>query len=83
MPICLATIREPRYAEVSAAPTPGGMPYTMETWNLTGGGNELHLGTLHRLDMAVAAFEVVCALWPDSEITVRQRAPVIRKRDWT
>ncbi len=41
---------------------------------------EQHLGTLYRLDMAEAAFEVVCSLWPGTEVTIRQRARVVRRR---
>lgn len=30
----------------------------------------------YRLDLAVAAFAVACKLWPDTETTIRKRAPV-------
>lgn len=53
------------------------MPYRIETWNITGGGIELHLDTLYRLDMTEAAFEVVRALWPDTETAIRQRARIV------
>lgn len=76
---CQATITMPRQP-VEALPTPGGMPYTIETWYAEAGKMEQHLGTLYRLDMAEAAFEVVCSLWPGTEVTIRQRARVVRRR---
>jgi len=77
---CQAKITMP-WQPTTSLPTPGGMPYTVETWNIEGGGIELHLAELYRLDMAEAAFEVVCKLWPDTETTIRQRAHVIQRRD--
>ncbi len=76
---CQARITMPRRLS-PALSTPGGMPYTIETWNIEGGGIELHLAELYRLDMAEAAFAVVCALWPATEVTIRQRARVVRRR---
>jgi hypothetical protein len=78
--VCQAKITMPRQPTTSL-PTPGGLPYTVETWNTEGGGIELHLAELYRLDMAEAAFEVACKLWPDTETTIRQRARVVRRRD--
>lgn len=80
VPVCQARITMPR-SPVETLPTPGGMPYTIETWYAGGGKMELHLGTLYRLDMAEAAFEVVCALWPDTDTTIRQRARIVRRRE--
>ncbi|MCJ2015222.1 hypothetical protein [Methylobacterium sp. J-076] len=78
--VCQARITMPRQPTTSL-PTPGGMPYTIETWNIEGGGVEMHLAELYRLDMAEAAFEVVCALWPTTEATIRQRARIVRRRE--
>ena len=82
VPACLATIAEPawRTPDFVEVPVPTLMPYTIETWTLEA-GIEMHLGTVYRLDMALAAYEVACGLWPDSEITIRRRALIIRKQD--
>lgn len=76
---CQATITMPRHA-VETLPTPGGMPYSLETWYAEAGKMEQHLGVLYRLDMAEAAFDVICALWPTTEVTIRQRARIVRRR---
>lgn len=77
---CQARITMPRRPVVDL-PTPGGMPYSVETWYPDNGKMEQHLGVLYRLDMAEAAFEVVCALWPTTEVTISQRARIVRRRE--
>ncbi len=82
VPACLATIAEPawRRPDPVALPVPTASPYTVETWT-EASSIEMHLGTVYRLDMAVAAFEVACGFWPDSEITVRQGARIVRRQE--
>ena len=83
VPACLATIALPvsPRAISSGPPVPPGTPYTVEVWAVAGGGIELHLGTIYPLSMAMAAFEVACALWPDREVTVRDRCRIVRRRE--
>ncbi|MCX4195192.1 hypothetical protein OMR07_06070 [Methylobacterium organophilum] len=62
-------------------PVPPGVPYTIEVWRETGGGIELHLATIYPLTVALAAFEAACQEWPTHEVTLRDRARIVRKRE--
>ena len=77
--LCLAahTLPTRRHAD---APVPPGIPYTIEVWDRIGGTIEWHLATIYPLAMALAAFEAACREWPTHEITLRDRARVVRKR---
>ncbi|WP_267360081.1 MULTISPECIES: hypothetical protein [unclassified Methylobacterium] len=78
--LCLAAITLPTYRQTNA-PVPPGVPYTIEVWAEHGGGIELHLATIFPLSLAVAAFEAACMEWPKSEITLRDRARIVRRQD--
>jgi len=60
---------------------PPGIPYTIEVWDRIGGKLELHLATIYPLAVAIAAFEAACLEWPTNEVTLRDRARVVRKRE--
>ncbi|MCJ2085807.1 hypothetical protein MKK88_07340 [Methylobacterium sp. E-005] len=57
------------------------MPYTIEVWKESGGGIELHLATIYPLPVAIAAFDAACLEWPTHEVTLRDRARIIQRRD--
>lgn len=78
--LCLAAITLPTYRQTNA-PVPPGIPYTIEVWKEVGGGIELHLATIYPLSLAIAAFEVACREWPAHEVTLRDRARIIQKRE--
>ncbi|MET3409310.1 hypothetical protein SAMN02799625_05924 [Methylobacterium sp. UNC300MFChir4.1] len=60
---------------------PPGVPYTIEVWDRIGGKLELHLAMIYPLTVAIAAFEAACLEWPTNEITLRDRARIVRKRE--
>lgn len=78
--MCLAAITLPKH-RVLDAPVPPGVPYTIEVWDRIGSNLELHLATIYPLSMAIAAFEAACLEWPTNEITLRDRARIVRKRE--
>lgn len=78
--LCLAAITLPPPAK-QIPPVPPGVPYTIEVWDRIGHKLELHLATIYPLAMAKVAFEVACREWPTHEITPRDRARVIEKRE--
>ena len=80
--LCLAAITLPQPVK-QIPPVPPGVPYTIEVWKETGGGIELHLATIYPLSLAIAAFEAACIEWPLSEITLRDRARIVRRQDRT
>lgn len=59
------------------------MPYTIEVWDRIGGELELHLARIYPLSMASAAFEAACLEWPTNEVTLRDRARIVRKQEAT
>jgi hypothetical protein len=79
-PLCLAAITLPAHRRINA-PVPPGIPYTIEVWDRIGGKLELHLATIYPLSMAIAAFEAACLDWPTNEVTLRDRARIVRKRE--
>jgi hypothetical protein len=78
--LCLAAITLPPPAK-QIPPVPPGVPYTIEVWDRIGGKLELHLATIYPLSMALAAFETACLEWPTNEVTLRDRARIVRKRE--
>lgn len=78
--LCLAAITLPQPAK-QIPPVPPGVPYTIEVWDRIGGKIELHLATIYPLSVAIAAFEAACLQWPTNEVTLRDRARVVRKRE--
>jgi hypothetical protein len=60
---------------------PPSVPYTIEVWRETGGSIELHLATIYPLTVASTAFEAACLEWPTNEVTLRDRARIVRKRE--
>ena len=78
--MCLAAITLPKH-RVLDAPVPPGIPYTIEVWDRIGSTLELHLATIYPLSMAIAAFEAACLEWPTNEVTLRDRARIVRKRE--
>lgn len=76
---CLATLRLPRAASLEA-PVPPGTPFAIEVWDERG-RVEMRLGVIYPLDGALAAFEAVKAAYPRSEVTLRQAARVVRRRE--
>jgi hypothetical protein len=77
--VCQARITMPA-APIAPLPTPGCPPFTIETWYPGGTSLELHLGSVYRLDMAEAAFQVVCGVWTATPVTVRQGARIVLER---
>ena len=78
--LCLAGITLPTY-RVTNAPVPPGTPYTIEVWDRIGRKLEMHLATIYPLSMAIAAFDAACLDWPTNEVTLRDGARVVRKRE--
>ena len=78
--ICLAAITLPKHRMINA-PVPPGTPYTIEVWDRIGRKLEMHLATIYPLSMAIAAFEAACLDWPTNEVTLRDGARVVRKRE--
>lgn len=78
--LCLAAITLPPPAK-QIPPVPPGVPYTIEVWRDAGGNVALHLATIYPLSMALAAFEAACREWPTHEVTLRDRARIVRKRE--
>ncbi len=78
--LCLAAITLPPAAK-QIPPVPPGVPYTVEIWRETSGNVELHLATIYPLSMAEAAFDAACLEWPTHEVTLRDRARVIVRRE--
>lgn len=78
--LCLAAITLPP-AAMQIPPVPPGVPYTIEVWDRIGGKLELHLATIYPLTVAIAAFEAACLEWPTNEVTLRDRARIVRKRE--
>lgn len=78
--LCLAAITLPPPAK-QIPPVPPGVPYTVEVWRETGGNIELHLATIYRLTVAIAAFEAAFLEWPTHEVTLRDQARIVRKRE--
>ncbi len=78
--LCLAAITLPPAAR-KIPPVPPGVPYTIEGWREIGGGIELHLATIYPLAVALAAFEAACQEWPTHEVTLRDRARIVRMRE--
>lgn len=78
--LCLAAITLPQPVK-QIPPVPPGVPYTIEIWRETGGCIELHLATIYPLAVAKAAFEAACQEWPTHEVTLRDRARIIEKRE--
>jgi len=62
-------------------PVPPGIPYTVEVWTETGGGIEAQLAVIYPIDMARAAFQVACELWPKHEVTLRDRCRIVERRE--
>ena len=77
--LCLAAITLPPAAK-QIPPVPPGVPYTIEVWRETGGNIELHLATIYPLAVALGAFEIACQEWPTHEVTLRDRARIVRIR---
>ncbi|MCJ2087783.1 hypothetical protein MKK88_17610 [Methylobacterium sp. E-005] len=77
--LCLAAITLPQPVK-QIPPVPPGVPYTIEIWDRIGGRLELHLATIYPLSLAIAAFEAACLEWPTKEVTLRDRARIVRKR---
>jgi hypothetical protein len=78
--LCLAAITLPQPVK-QVPPVPPGVPYTIEIWKEVGGGIELHLATIYPLTVAIAACEAACLEWPSNEVTLRDRARIVRKRE--
>ncbi|GJE49965.1 hypothetical protein GOFOIKOB_3006 [Methylobacterium tardum] len=78
--LCLAAITLPPPAK-QIPPVPPGVPYTIEVWRETGGNIELHLATIYPLAVAKAAFDAACREWPTHEVTLRDRARIIERRE--
>lgn len=78
--LCHAAITLPPAAK-KIPRVPSGVPYTIEVWREIGGGIELHLATIYPLTVAIAAFEAACLEWPTHEVTLRDRARIVRKRE--
>ena len=77
--LCLAaiTLPPPQRPDI---PVPPGIPYTVEVWTDTG-SIEVRLAVIYPIDMARAAFEVACRLWPKHEVTLRDRCRIVGKRE--
>ncbi|MGU3403369.1 hypothetical protein [Methylobacterium brachiatum] len=78
--LCLAAITLPP-PHRPTIPVPPGVPYTVEVWTETGGGIEAQLAVIYPIDMARAAFQVACELWPKHEVTLRDRCRIVEKRE--
>lgn len=78
--LCLAAITLPPPMRPTI-PVPPGVPYTVEVWTETGGGIEAQLAVIYPIDMARAAFQVACELWPKHEVTLRDRCRIVEKRE--
>jgi hypothetical protein len=78
--LCHAAITLPPAAK-KILPVPPGIPFTIEVWNQIGGKLEIHLATIYPLSMATAALEAACLEWPTNEVTLRDRARIVRKRE--
>ncbi|QGY01481.1 hypothetical protein MMSR116_05875 [Methylobacterium mesophilicum SR1.6/6] len=76
---CLATLRLPKAVSLEA-PVPPGTPFAIEVWDARG-RIEMRLAVIYPLAGALAAFEAVQAAYPQSEVTLRQAARVVRRRD--
>ncbi|MCJ2140274.1 hypothetical protein [Methylobacterium sp. E-066] len=77
--LCLAAITLPPPIRPEI-PVPPGVPYTVEVWTETG-SIEVRLAVIYPIDMARAAFEVACQLWPKHEVTLRDRCRIVEKRE--
>ncbi|WP_149314171.1 hypothetical protein [Methylobacterium sp. P1-11] len=49
--------------------------------SVVGGKRELHLATIYPLSMAIALFEAAGLERPTDEVTLRDRARIVRKRE--
>ena len=78
--LCLAAITLPPTMRPDI-PVPPGVPYTVEVWTETDGGIEAQLAVIYPIDMARAAFQVACELWPKHEVTLRDRCRIVEKRE--
>lgn len=70
----------PTYRQTNT-PVPPGISYTIEVWAEHGGEIELHLATIYPLSVAIAAFEAARLKWSTDEITRRDPARIVRKRE--
>ncbi|WP_243947188.1 hypothetical protein [Methylobacterium sp. J-077] len=77
--LCLAAITLPPPMRPDI-PVPPGVPYTVEVWTETG-SIEVRLAVIYPIDMARAAFEVACRLWPKHEVTLRDRCRIVERRE--
>ena len=76
---CLATLRLPKVISLEP-PVPPGTPFAIEVWDERG-RVEMRLAVIYPLDGAIAAFEAVERFYPSSEVTLRQAARVVRRRN--
>ncbi len=76
---CLATLRLPK-AVSREPPVSPGTPFSIEVWDERG-RVEMRLAVIYPLDGALAAVEAVQAAYPRNEVTLRQAARVVRRRD--
>ncbi|MHB2209171.1 hypothetical protein [Methylobacterium sp. CM6257] len=76
---CLATLRLPKAVSLEP-PVPPGTPFAIEVWDERG-RVELRLGVIYPLDGARAAFAAVKDAYPNNEVTLRQAARVVCRRE--
>ncbi|KQS46696.1 hypothetical protein ASG32_31990 [Methylobacterium sp. Leaf361] len=53
----------------------------MRSSSVRSGNINLRLATIYPLSVAIAAFEAACLEWPTNEVTLRDRARIVRKRE--
>ncbi|WCS26391.1 hypothetical protein LOK46_06030 [Methylobacterium sp. NMS14P] len=78
--LCLAATTLPPPAR-KIPPVQPGDPYTVEMWDRIGNKLELQLATIYPLSVAIATFEAAGLDWPTNEVTLRDRARIVRKRE--
>ena len=52
--------------------------YRIDRWDTYGGNIIHHIADMNDLELAMAAYEATCKLWPGEVITLRQGARVIK-----
>ena len=70
--LCLAAITLPPPVRPTT-PVPPGVPFTIEVWKERGGCVEAQLAVIYPIALARVAFETACELWPEHEVTLRDR----------